>query len=167
MGFKPSTDLNGADSEGIGIYQINTRGGWRASTANAFLYPARSRKTLKIETHSLATKILIEGKRAVVTGGGMDALTRTLSLGLTDTLGQNVVVDNRPGAGSQLALQVLANAAPDLVRALVHNAIQEAAKKGSGYETAEGLAVTLLLISGGVGALGGLMGLISPMRKSA
>ncbi len=65
LGFKPSTDLNGADSEGIGIYQINTRGGWRASTANAFLYPARSRKTLKIETHSLATKIVIEGKRAV------------------------------------------------------------------------------------------------------
>ncbi len=65
LGFRPSTDLNGADSEGIGIYQINTRGGWRASTANAFLYPARSRKTLKIETHSLATKVLIEGKRAV------------------------------------------------------------------------------------------------------
>jgi choline dehydrogenase len=65
LGFKPSTDLNGADTEGVGIYQINTRGGWRASTANAFLYPARSRKTLKIETHSLATKILIVGKRAV------------------------------------------------------------------------------------------------------
>ena len=65
LGFRPSADLNGADSEGVGMYQINTRGGWRASTANAFLHPARSRKTLKIETHSLATKILIEGKRAV------------------------------------------------------------------------------------------------------
>jgi choline dehydrogenase len=65
LGFKPSADLNGADSEGVGIYQINTRGGWRASTANAFLHPAQSRKTLKIEKHSLATKILLEGKRAV------------------------------------------------------------------------------------------------------
>lgn len=64
LGFKASSDLNGADSEGVGMYQINTRGGWRASTANAFLYPARKRKTLKIQTHSLATKILIEGKRA-------------------------------------------------------------------------------------------------------
>jgi choline dehydrogenase len=64
LGFKPSADLNGADSEGVGMYQINTRGGWRASTANAFLYPARARKTLKIETHALATKVVIEGKRA-------------------------------------------------------------------------------------------------------
>ncbi|MFZ4746742.1 MAG: GMC family oxidoreductase [Sphingomonas sp.] len=64
LGFKPSADLNGADSEGVGMYQINTRGGWRASTANAFLSPARSRKTLRIEKHALATKIMIEGKRA-------------------------------------------------------------------------------------------------------
>jgi choline dehydrogenase len=65
LGFKASSDLNGADSEGVGMYQINTRGGWRASTANAFLYPARKRKTLKIETKSLATRILMEGKHAV------------------------------------------------------------------------------------------------------
>ncbi len=49
----------------------------------------------------------------VAPGGGMDALTRGLSSNLTETLRQNVVVDNRPGAGSQLALQVLASAAPD------------------------------------------------------
>ena len=68
LGFRPSTDLNGANSEGIGMYQINTRSGWRASTANAFLRPARIRKTLKIETHSLATKVLIEGRRAIGIG---------------------------------------------------------------------------------------------------
>ncbi len=81
LGFKPSTDLNGADTEGVGMYQINTRGGWRASTANAFLYPARSRKTLKIATHALATKILIEGKRATGVaysrrGKSLEALAR-------------------------------------------------------------------------------------------
>ena len=64
LGFASSADLNGATSEGVGMYQINTRGGWRASTANAFLYPARSRKTLKIETHALATKIIIEDLKA-------------------------------------------------------------------------------------------------------
>ncbi len=46
-------------------------------------------------------------------GGGMDAVTRGLAMILTDTFGQTVVVDNRPGAGSQLALQILASAAPD------------------------------------------------------
>lgn len=64
LGFRSNADLNGADSEGVGMYQINTRGGWRASTANAFLYPARSRKTLKVETHALATKIIMDGMRA-------------------------------------------------------------------------------------------------------
>ncbi len=65
LGFKASSDLNGADSEGVGIYQINTRGGWRASTANAFLRPALLRKTLTLRTHAFATKIVFEGKRAV------------------------------------------------------------------------------------------------------
>jgi choline dehydrogenase len=64
LGFKSSADLNGADSEGVGIYQINTRGGWRASTANAFLYPARKRKTLALRTHAFATQILFDGNRA-------------------------------------------------------------------------------------------------------
>ena len=46
-------------------------------------------------------------------GGGMDAVTRTLALSLTDAFGQSVVVDNRPGAGSQIALEILHDAAPD------------------------------------------------------
>ena len=64
LGFNSSSDLNGADTEGVGMYQINTRGGWRASTANAFLHPARSRKNLCIETQAFATKVLIEGRHA-------------------------------------------------------------------------------------------------------
>jgi len=46
-------------------------------------------------------------------GGGMDAVTRSLALSLADLLGQSVVVDNRPGAGSHVALEILASAAPD------------------------------------------------------
>jgi tripartite-type tricarboxylate transporter receptor subunit TctC len=46
-------------------------------------------------------------------GGGMDTVTRGLALKLADALGQTFVVDNRPGAGSQVALQLLAAAAPD------------------------------------------------------
>ena len=40
-------------------------------------------------------------------GGGTDAIARTLSEGLKDALGMPVVVDNRPGAGGQIAAQVL------------------------------------------------------------
>jgi tripartite-type tricarboxylate transporter receptor subunit TctC len=46
-------------------------------------------------------------------GGGMDATTRGLAQALTESLSQSVVVDNRPGAGSQVALDIVANAAPD------------------------------------------------------
>ena len=46
-------------------------------------------------------------------GGGMDTVTRVLSVRLGEAFGQTFVVDNRPGAGSQVALDILSTAAPD------------------------------------------------------
>lgn len=46
-------------------------------------------------------------------GGGTDAIARLLSDKLKDSLGAPVVVDNRPGAGGQIAAQALKAAAPD------------------------------------------------------
>jgi tripartite-type tricarboxylate transporter receptor subunit TctC len=46
-------------------------------------------------------------------GGGTDAIARLLSDKLKDALGANVIVDNRPGAGGQIAAQALKAAAPD------------------------------------------------------
>lgn len=46
-------------------------------------------------------------------GGGMDTVTRGLAQKLADTFGQSVVVDNRPGAGSLVGLEILAGSAPD------------------------------------------------------
>ncbi len=46
-------------------------------------------------------------------GGGTDAIARLLSDKLKDQLGAPVVVENRPGAGGQIAAQVLKAAAPD------------------------------------------------------
>lgn len=65
LGFPVTSDFNGSNPEGVGFYQINTRGGWRASTANAFLHPALKRKNLKLQTKSHATRVLFEGNRAV------------------------------------------------------------------------------------------------------
>ena len=65
LGFAASSDFNGARPEGVGYYQINTKGGWRSSTANAFLHPARKRKSLALRTHAHAQRILFDGARAV------------------------------------------------------------------------------------------------------
>lgn len=46
-------------------------------------------------------------------GGGTDAIARTLADRLKDELGGPVIVENRPGAGGQLAAQALKAAAPD------------------------------------------------------
>lgn len=46
-------------------------------------------------------------------GGGTDAIARLLADKLKDELGATVIVENKPGAGGQLAAQALKNAAPD------------------------------------------------------
>lgn len=46
-------------------------------------------------------------------GGGTDAIARTLAERLKDELGASVIVENKPGAGGQLAAQALKAAAPD------------------------------------------------------
>ncbi len=46
-------------------------------------------------------------------GGSLDTLARTVAKGLTDKLGQTVVVENLPGAGSNIAFSHVARATPD------------------------------------------------------
>ena len=46
-------------------------------------------------------------------GGGLDFVARLIGLKLTDSLGQSVVVDNRPGASGTIGLELTARAAPD------------------------------------------------------
>jgi choline dehydrogenase len=45
--------------------QLSQRRGWRASAARAYLAPARRRPNLRLAKQALATRILIEGDRAV------------------------------------------------------------------------------------------------------
>ena len=65
LGFAHNPDLNGASSEGVGFYQINTAKGRRASTANAFLRPALRHGKVALRTRAQATQIVFEDARAI------------------------------------------------------------------------------------------------------
>ena len=63
-GIPVNPDFNGASQEGTGFFQTTTRRGRRASTAVAYLRPARGRGNLRVETSALAQRILFDGRRA-------------------------------------------------------------------------------------------------------
>lgn len=46
-------------------------------------------------------------------GGGADVFARIMAQKLSDQLGQQMVVDNRPGAGSSIGMEMVAKAPPD------------------------------------------------------
>jgi choline dehydrogenase len=64
-GFARNPDYNNVDQEGFGYFQATQKNGRRWSTARAFLDPARRRPNLRIETEALATRVLLDGNRAV------------------------------------------------------------------------------------------------------
>jgi choline dehydrogenase len=64
-GYSRNPDYNNGKQEGFGYYQVTQKRGRRWSTARAFLDQARSRPNLHIETEALATRVLLDGRRAV------------------------------------------------------------------------------------------------------
>src|SRR5258708_10401014 len=50
---------------------------------------------------------------AFAAGGGNDSVARLVGKSLSDSLGQQVVIDNRPGAGGVLGAELAAKSAPD------------------------------------------------------
>lgn len=62
-------------------------------------------------------------------GAGLDILARTIAPKMTEALGQQVIVDNRPGASSIIGTEMVARAAPDgytLILASNNHAINSA-----------------------------------------
>jgi choline dehydrogenase len=64
-GLSRNDDYNGAEQEGVSLYQFTIKNGLRLSAARAFLRPALRRRYVRVETHALASRVLFEGKRAV------------------------------------------------------------------------------------------------------
>ena len=64
-GIPRNNDVNGAEQEGAGYYQLTVKNGQRCSAAVAYLHPVMGRANLRVETNALTTRVLFEGKRAV------------------------------------------------------------------------------------------------------
>ncbi len=65
LGETYNPDFNGAEQEGVGLYQTTTRAGFRQSTSKAFLHPALKRKNTKLITYAHVSRVLFEEKKAV------------------------------------------------------------------------------------------------------
>ncbi len=64
VGIPRTEDFNGAEQEGVGYYHVTSRNGRRCSAATAFLHPALKRANLSVLTRALATRIVLDGRRA-------------------------------------------------------------------------------------------------------
>jgi tripartite-type tricarboxylate transporter receptor subunit TctC len=70
-------------------------------------------------------------------GGGADNLARIVGVSAAEMLGQQIVIDNRAGAGGNIAAEVVANAAPDgytLLQANVSHAISTSLYRKLNYD---------------------------------
>jgi len=65
LGLKFTPDFNGANPEGVGIYQITTRRGLRESTATAVLRPALGRRNLQLRLDAQVQRLNFLGRRVV------------------------------------------------------------------------------------------------------
>ena len=61
MGVPRSDDYNGAEQEGVGYFHQTARGGFRCSSARAFLNPAKSRRNLEVITHAQVEALTFAG----------------------------------------------------------------------------------------------------------
>ena len=58
-------DFNGAEQEGVGLYQVTQKNGKRCSAAVGYLNPVKNRKNLTILTDTIVDKVIFENLRAI------------------------------------------------------------------------------------------------------
>jgi choline dehydrogenase-like flavoprotein len=77
-GYRENRDFNGAEQEGVGLFQVTHKNGERFSAAKAYLAPNRARPNLQVITGAQATRILFEGRRAVGVEYRLGARTKAI-----------------------------------------------------------------------------------------
>jgi tripartite-type tricarboxylate transporter receptor subunit TctC len=77
--------------------------------ASAVALPAVSRRALALDYPTRPIHWII----GFPPGGGADIVARIMGAWLAERLGQQVIIENRPGAGTNIATEYVVHAAPD------------------------------------------------------
>ena len=84
-------------------------------------------------------------------GGASDTMARTVATRLSENIGQPVVIDNRPGAGGNIAAEIVAHSAPDGYTMLLGNngilAINVSLYPKIGFDPVKDFAPVVLIAS--------------------
>lgn len=84
-------------------------------------------------------------------GGGTDQMARALSAGLSKVLGQTVVIENKPGAGTVIGMDLVARSAPDgytLVLATFAHAVNSTLQSKLPFDSDQAFAPVALIARG-------------------
>ena len=64
-GIPANDDLTGATQEGVGRFQLTQKGGFRHSTADAYVHPVKDRPNLEVRDSVYVERVVFDGNRAV------------------------------------------------------------------------------------------------------
>ncbi|MEM1298169.1 MAG: choline dehydrogenase [Pseudomonadota bacterium] len=76
-GLPYNADFNGAEQEGVGMFQTTSRNGLRCSSAVGYLKPARGRPNLSVESGAQVTRIVLDGGRVTQVRYRQDGADKT------------------------------------------------------------------------------------------
>jgi tripartite-type tricarboxylate transporter receptor subunit TctC len=101
-------------------------------------------------------------------GGTADVLARVIARELIDAWGQHVVLDNRPGAGSMIASELVAKSAPDgytLLMVTSSHAVSATVAKNVAYDPVASFTPIALIAATPLGLIGNLSAPVKSMRE--
>lgn len=137
---------------GLGFAAINTRFFKENQTMNALIRSSVAALLACLAAAAFAQTYPVKPVRIIVPfppSGAADLLTRALGKKLSETWGQPVIADNRPGAGGNIGAEAAARSAPDgytlLMGAVTTHAVSMSLYAKLGYDLEKDLAPVSLV----------------------
>jgi choline dehydrogenase len=140
-----NADLNSGENDGVGFVPVSQRRGRRFGVARGYLRPARRRQNLTVLTAARATRVLVEGGRAIGVGYRLGASEEATALA------EREVVLSAGAIGTPHLLQVSGIGPRDALEAAGVGVVHHLPGVGAGL--VDHLANGLLVLTQGVETL--------------